>query len=182
MYFGVIMGLYGISFWLPTLIKATGVESPLDVGLLSAIPYAVATVAMILVSRSGDQRRERRWHFAIPAVLGAIYLILSAIFVHNTVFAIAALTLACAGIVTASFLELPNCSSWRFCCCWRHRFDRLAGQFGRLCESLHPRLCQGPYPEHRCRNLCPRGQCVYQRDFGHDHLACEAGQSLTLKV
>ena len=74
-YFCVIMGLYGISFWLPTFIKATGVKSPLDVGLLSAIPYAVATVAMILVSRSADQRRERRWHFAIPAVLGAIGLI-----------------------------------------------------------------------------------------------------------
>ena len=100
-YFGVIMGLYGISFWLPTLIKATGVKSPLDVGLLSAIPYAVATVAMILVSQSADQRRERRWHFAVPAVLGGIGLILSAIFAHNTVFAIAALTLACAGIMTS---------------------------------------------------------------------------------
>ena len=100
-YFRVIMGLYCISFWLPTLIKATGVKSPLDVGLLSAIPYAVATVAMILVSRSADQRRERRWHFAVPAVLGGIGLILSAIFAHNTVFAIAALTLACAGIMTS---------------------------------------------------------------------------------
>lgn len=100
-YFGVIMGLHGISFWLPTLIKASGVKNPLDVGLLSAIPYAVATVAMILVSRSADQRRERRWHFVIPAVLGGVGLILSAIFAHNTVFAIAALTLACAGIMTS---------------------------------------------------------------------------------
>ena len=101
MYFGVVTGLYGISFWLPTLIKATGVAGALDIGLLSAIPYVVATVSMVLVGRSADRRRERRWHFMVPAVVGGIGLILSATFSHNTAFAIAALTLAAAGVISS---------------------------------------------------------------------------------
>src|SRR5450830_996914 len=47
-YFCFVMGLYGVSFWLPTIIKATGVKDPLDIGLLTAIPYAIAAVAMIM--------------------------------------------------------------------------------------------------------------------------------------
>jgi len=39
-YFGIIMGLYGISFWLPTLIKASGVSDAFNVGLLTMIPTA----------------------------------------------------------------------------------------------------------------------------------------------
>ena len=101
MYFGVVTGLYGISFWLPTLIKATGVAGALDIGLLSAIPYVVATVSMVLVGRNADRLRERRWHFMVPAVAGGIGLILSATFSHNTAFAIAALTLAAAGVISS---------------------------------------------------------------------------------
>lgn len=100
-YFGLIMGLYGIGFWLPTLIKSSGVTDAINVGFLSAIPYLCAVVSMILVSRSADQRRERRWHFAIPALLGAVGLMLSVPFASNTTFAIASLSLACAGIITA---------------------------------------------------------------------------------
>lgn len=101
MYFGVVTGLYGISFWLPTLIKATGINNPLDVGLLSAIPYIAAVVAMVLVGVSADKRLERRWHFAVPAILGSLGLILSTIFAGNTAFALAALTLASAGIIAS---------------------------------------------------------------------------------
>ena len=101
MYFGVVTGLYGISFWLPTLIKATGINNPLDVGLLSAIPYIAAVVAMVLVGVSADKRLERRWHFAVPAILGSLGLILSTIFADNTAFALAALTLASAGIIAS---------------------------------------------------------------------------------
>jgi nitrate/nitrite transporter NarK len=60
-YFCFVIGLYGVSFWLPTIIKTTGVTDPLNIGLLTAIPYAVAAVAMIMIGRSADQHRERRW-------------------------------------------------------------------------------------------------------------------------
>ncbi len=71
-YFSFVMGLYGVSFWLPTIIKAMGVADPLEIGLLSAIPYGAATIAMLLIAKNADRLRERRWHVAIPAVIGAI--------------------------------------------------------------------------------------------------------------
>jgi D-galactonate transporter len=109
-YFGIVMGLYGIGFWLPSLVKATGVKGALDIGLLSAIPYAVATVVMVLVGRRADAKGERRWHLAIPCILGGTGLLLSAVYASSTVLALAALTLACAGIMTALplFWSLPT--------------------------------------------------------------------------
>jgi MFS family permease len=109
-YFCLVMGVYGVSFWLPTLIKATGVMDPLHVGLLTSIPYSVATVAMVLIGRSSDLRNERRWHLAVPALLGAIGLVLSAMYQTNTVLAMAALSLATMGIISTlpAFWALPT--------------------------------------------------------------------------
>lgn len=109
-YFSFVMGLYGISFWLPTIIKATGVKDAVQIGLLTAIPYGSAVVAMIVVSRSADRLRERRWHIAIPALLGAVGLVMSAVWGQNTVLAMTALTLATMGILTTLplFWSLPT--------------------------------------------------------------------------
>jgi sugar phosphate permease len=105
-----LMGLYGVSFWLPSLIKAAGVKDPLNVGLLTAIPYGAGTLAMILTSQRSDRLRERRWHLAIPGLLGALGLILSTLVSHNTVLAMAALTLGAAGVCTtvSQFWNLPG--------------------------------------------------------------------------
>ena len=103
-------GLYGIGFWLPTIISEMGISSPLHIGMLAAIPYAVAAVGMIFVARSADQRNERRWHVAIPAILGAGGLILSVVFMQDRVVAMSALALATFGILTAPplFWSLPT--------------------------------------------------------------------------
>lgn len=109
-YFSFVMGLYGVSFWLPTIIKATGVKDALQIGLLTAIPFGSAVVAMVLVGRSADRSGERRWHIAIPALLGAVGLVMSAVWGQNTVLAMAALTLATMGILTTLplFWSLPT--------------------------------------------------------------------------
>ncbi len=109
-YFCFVMGLYGVGFWLPTIIKALGVKSLFDVGLLTAIPYAVATVGMILVSRSADARRERRWHVVIPALAGSVGLVLSTLLSGDPAMAMAALSLATFGIITTLplFWSLPT--------------------------------------------------------------------------
>jgi MFS family permease len=96
-YFTCLMGQYAISFWLPTLIKAAGVKSVLDIGLFSAIPYGATVVAMILLGRSADRRRERRWHVALPLLAGAVGLLGCALAGTRTAPALAALTLAAAG-------------------------------------------------------------------------------------
>jgi D-galactonate transporter len=108
-YFGIIMGLYGISFWLPTLVKASGVSSSLDVGLLTMIPYGVAAIAMVMIGRSSDKTKERRWHVAVPAIVGAAGLVISTFVPHQPVFAVASLTLATVGIFGAlsQFWTIP---------------------------------------------------------------------------
>jgi D-galactonate transporter len=98
-YFCCMMGLYGVSFYLPTLVKAAGVKDPLDVGLLTAVPYSCAVVAMLLIARSADRTRERRWHFAIASALGGLGMLLSTIYGDNVVIALAALSLGTAGIL-----------------------------------------------------------------------------------
>jgi len=109
-YFCFVMGLYGVSFWLPQLIKATGVKDVLDIGLLTAIPYSAAVVAMILMGRSSDATGERRWHIASAALLGAAGLVASAVYGDSTVIAMTALTMATAGILTTLplFWTLPT--------------------------------------------------------------------------
>lgn len=94
------MGLYGVSFWLPTLIQASGVKDSLHLGLLTTIPYALATVSMIVVGRSSDRLRERRWHLAIPAVLAAVGFLISTTFQTNLMISLPALCLATMGVMT----------------------------------------------------------------------------------
>jgi D-galactonate transporter len=109
-YFCAMTGLYGISFWLPTIISDMGVKSPLQIGVLTAIPYAFAAVGMVLVGRSADRTGERRWHVAIPAALGTIGLLASVCFAWQLIASMAALTLATFGILTAAplFWSLPT--------------------------------------------------------------------------
>ncbi len=109
-YFAFIMGLYGVGFWLPQLIKNTGVKNLFDIGLLTAIPYGFAAVVMVLMGRRSDKTGERRWHTALMAMMGAVGLVLSALYGHNTVVAMAALTIATAGILSTLplFWTLPT--------------------------------------------------------------------------
>jgi D-galactonate transporter len=109
-YFSFVMGLYGVSFWLPTIIKSMGVSDALQVGLLSAIPYGAAVIGMLITARSADRSGERRWHIAIPAFIGAIGLVLSVVWASNTVLAMIGLTLATMGILTTLplFWSLPT--------------------------------------------------------------------------
>lgn len=99
-YFFFTMGLYGVSFWLPSLVKASGVSGTLNIGLLSAVPYAAAAVTMVLVGRSSDRYGERRWHLAVPGVVGAIALCASVVYAHQTVLAMIALTIGTMGVIT----------------------------------------------------------------------------------
>jgi MFS family permease len=99
-YFAFTSGLYGISFWLPSIIKAIGVKGALDIGLLSAIPWSFGVIAMYLSARSADRRLEHRWHSAIAAVVGALGLVLSVAMHGNTTWAMVGLTIATMGIMS----------------------------------------------------------------------------------
>lgn len=109
-YFCCVMGQYGLTFWMPSLIKAAGIKGVFNIGLFTAIPYSAAVVAMLLFGRSADKHRERRWHLVIPMLLGATGLVGSALAGTNTELAIAFLTLAAAGVITSAplFWSLPT--------------------------------------------------------------------------
>jgi ACS family tartrate transporter-like MFS transporter len=71
-YFLLILPLYGFALWLPQLIKASGHFTNFEIGVITAIPYAVAAVGMVLVGRRSDRTGERHLHIAFPALAGAI--------------------------------------------------------------------------------------------------------------
>jgi len=109
-YFTLMIGLYGISFWLPTIVKAFGVKGYLGVGLITAIPYLVAVIGMIFLSRSSDRTGERRMHYVINVSVGALGLILSGIFASNPALAIAFLSVGTLGVIGSMpiFWPIPS--------------------------------------------------------------------------
>lgn len=109
-YFLCVMGLYGVSFWLPQLIKNSGVQDLFDIGLLSAIPYLVAALTMVLAARHSDRSGERRWHTACAALAGALGLVAATVYSGNTAIALAELSVATAGILSTFpiFWSLPT--------------------------------------------------------------------------
>ena len=98
-YFSLMIGLYGISFWLPSIVKAMGVKGYLEVGLITAIPYGVAVVGMVFLSRSSDRTGERRLHYVFNVSAGALGLALSAVFRSHPVLAILFLSIGTLGVI-----------------------------------------------------------------------------------
>lgn len=70
-YFLGAIGTYGLSLWLPAIIKAASGYSDLGVGFVTAIPYVAATAGMVLIGRLSDRAMERRWHAAGACLLAA---------------------------------------------------------------------------------------------------------------
>jgi ACS family tartrate transporter-like MFS transporter len=68
-YFGIIFGLYGFGFWLPTLIRGFGVELT-RIGWIATLPFACGAVFTVWWSRHSDFKQERIWHFIVPALMG----------------------------------------------------------------------------------------------------------------
>jgi MFS family permease len=88
-----------MGFWMPQIVRAASSGSDFTVGLLSAIPYAVAAVGMVVIGRNSDRTGERRWHIAFSAIGGGAAFALTG-FVHGIVPSIAALSLAMLGLAS----------------------------------------------------------------------------------
>lgn len=57
-----------LGVWQPQLLKSLGLTI-METGLLNAVPYVIAAVAMVWWGRHSDKKGERRWHTAIPLAL-----------------------------------------------------------------------------------------------------------------
>lgn len=78
-YFTIICGIYAIGFWLPSLVKSSGIQNLQLIGWLVAIPYLCGAIFMTIFARSSDKWQERKWHSVIPTVLAGVSLMLSVI-------------------------------------------------------------------------------------------------------
>ena len=96
------IGGYGFIFWMPQAVKSlSNLYSNTVVGILVMVPYLAGLSAMILVSRSSDRRLERRYHLAIPLIVGSIFLILQGA-TSSPLLSITLLSLAYMGIASAN--------------------------------------------------------------------------------
>ena len=111
MYFSEVVGFYGVTFFLPQLVKEMGVTSEFNNGLVSAIPWIFAAVAMVWNGQHSDKTMERRWHVAIPALIAAAGLVITGLAGKDHIFiSMIALTMTCAGClaVVSCFWSLPT--------------------------------------------------------------------------
>lgn len=109
-YFTFICGTYAISFWLPTVLKSAGVTSISEIGWMSAIPYGLSALGMVILCRSSDHRLERRWHTAGAGAVGAIALLLLPISGQSLPLIIFLLVVAAIGIFSSLplFWSIPS--------------------------------------------------------------------------
>ena len=103
-YFLLVVGIYGINFWLPSLIKATGVTSLFSIGLVTAIPYLIGVVGMILATRKAEHSNRRKEFATFAAFVGGLGLIISAVFQDNLVLTTLGIALAVGGSMTVNAL------------------------------------------------------------------------------
>jgi len=98
-YFGTSAGLYTLGIWAPLIISEFG-TSPMQTGLLNALPPIAAVIVMILWARHSDRSDERTWHVAIACAVAATGLVLAANSA-SIIAVIASLVLVNAGVSAA---------------------------------------------------------------------------------
>lgn len=92
--FAIVVAAYGVSFFLPSIIKEFGL-SDLQTGFLSAVPYALAAISLVLWGKRSDAKLERRYHAFAPIVFASIGLAAAALLSDPTARMIA---FSCAAI------------------------------------------------------------------------------------
>ncbi|MFF4593530.1 MFS transporter [Amycolatopsis sp. NPDC001319] len=113
-YFAIAYGLYALGFFLPTIIAGFGAEfgtklTVVQSGLVNAIPYVIGAVVMVLWARHGDRTAERKWHVALPMLVGGVAIPI-ALYLGNPYAAMAAVTVCAVGVCCAlpTFWALPS--------------------------------------------------------------------------
>jgi len=103
-------GSYGLTLWVPQIIKGMSGLNDLEVGLISALPYLAAAIGMVVIGMNSDRTGERFLHIAMPALLAAIGFAASAYLTTTPVLGMLALTIAAIGDLGSRgpFWSLPG--------------------------------------------------------------------------
>jgi D-galactonate transporter len=100
-YFSLTCASLTLNFWLPLIIRDFGVHDVLSISLLSVIPNAIGAVGLIVIARHSDRTNERRRHFALCTLGGALALGALTLHIDNLVVMLGFLSLACVLIFAA---------------------------------------------------------------------------------
>jgi ACS family tartrate transporter-like MFS transporter len=108
-YFFAVSSIYSLTIWLPTFLKRASDLSDLRVTMLSILPYVAVLIAMLFNGWHSDRTNERRWHTAIPLILGVVAFALTILSGSHFWFAFACLTVAStANAFLPSFWPVPS--------------------------------------------------------------------------
>ncbi len=107
-YVGFPLAAYGLSYWLPTIVKNFGVSNTTN-GFLNIIPWLLVAIALYAVPAAADKAESKTPYIVIPALVGAVSLVLSAVIPNHTL-QFAFLSIAAAGIFAGQpvFWSLPS--------------------------------------------------------------------------
>jgi MFS transporter, ACS family, tartrate transporter len=75
-YFGAVATNYGLSFFLPQIVKAFGI-SDVQAGVVAALPYVVGLVSIVFWGHRSDRKLERRFHLAFPLFVASAGIAIS---------------------------------------------------------------------------------------------------------
>jgi D-galactonate transporter len=96
-YFFMVTAVYGLNFWIPSIVKSFSGLPNLVVSLIAALPYCFGLIAILVVGWHSDKTKERRWHTALSMMTASLGLLLSVVFGNFAPLAIAMLCLTGAG-------------------------------------------------------------------------------------
>ena len=99
-YFGAVATNYGIGFWLPQIIQGFGGLSNFEIGVITAIPYAIGLLGMIWWGRRSDAKLERKGHAAVALGVAGVFIALSTAF-SNPALKMVCLSIAGFGVFAA---------------------------------------------------------------------------------
>lgn len=107
-YIGFPLAAYGLSYWLPTIVKNFGVSNTTN-GFLNIIPWLLVAIALYAVPAAADKAESKTPYIVIPALVGAVSLVLSAVIPDHTL-QFTFLCIAAAGIFAGQpvFWSLPS--------------------------------------------------------------------------
>ncbi len=69
-YMGIVVGLYGFTFWVPQITNGLGDLSLFQVGLITVVPNLLAACVLVVWGRRSDVSGERIRNLAWPALVG----------------------------------------------------------------------------------------------------------------
>ena len=148
--FCVLLAFFGVTLWLPQIVRGLGTLSNVETGFVTALPYLCAAIGSVLVGRSSDRSGERALHIALPAFVGALGFLAASI-TNNPYLAMTALCVATTGLWISNtvFWTLPTAILAGTPAAAGLALINSVGNLGRLFRAVLHRLDQGQH-----RQLC----------------------------